>query len=176
MVGAPQKRAAARHLIDKGMCSQRQACRFVGLSGSWARYRARPSSDEADLVERLKELARKRRRGYRLAHQELRRSGVVVNHKRVYRLWRREGLAVPPRRSRKRIRGVAAGRPIEAAGPDAVWCLDFVEDGILSGGKLRVLCVTDADTLACLSSRANHWRSRWAARLARSGSARLWRI
>ena len=151
-MSAPQKKAAVRHLVKEQMCSQRQACRFLGLSRSTARYRVRCRADEADLVERLQEFARKRRRrGYRLAHRQLRREGVVVNHKRVYRLWRREGLAVPPRRCRKRIRATAAARPIEADRPNAVWCLDFVEDGVLSGRKLRVLCVTDEFTRESLA-------------------------
>jgi transposase InsO family protein len=132
------------------MCSQRRACRFVGLSRSSARYQARPKSDEADLVERLKGFARtRRRRGYRLAHRELRRSGMVVNHKRIYRLWEREGLTVPARRCRKRIRNAAPPRPIQADRPDRVWCLDSVEDATLTGGKLRILCVTDSRTRAC---------------------------
>jgi transposase InsO family protein len=108
--------------------------------------------DEPDLVERLKEFARKRRRrGYRLAHRELRRAGVLVNHKRIYRLWRREGLAVPPRRSRKRIRNVSPPRPVTAEAPNAVWCLDFAEDRTLSGTNLRILCVTDEFTRESLS-------------------------
>lgn len=135
------------------MCSQRQACRFLGLSRSTARYRARPKQDEAALVERLKQFAKKRRRrGYRLAHRDMQRAGMVVNHKRVYRLWRREGLAVPPRRhSRKRVRGTAPARLIVAERPNAVWCLDFVEDRVLAGGKLRILCVTDEFTRESLA-------------------------
>jgi putative transposase len=129
------------------MCSERQACRLVGLARSTARYRVRPRADEAQLVERLKDIARKkRRRGYRLAHQELRREGLPVNHKRVHRLWRREGLAVPARRSRKRVRGTARPRDVVAERPNRVWCLDFVEERTLSGGKLRILCVTDEFT------------------------------
>ena len=130
------------------MCSQRQACRFVGLSRSTARYHVRPRADEADLVERLKQFARKgRRRGYRLAHRELHRTGMVVNHKRVYRLWRREGLAVPPRRrSRKRVRGTALPPLVVAHRPNRVWCLDFIEERTLGGRKLRILCVTDEFT------------------------------
>ena len=79
---APQKQAAARHLVASRRCSERQACRFLGLSRSTARYQKRPRADEAELVERLKQFARKRhrqRRGYRLAHQELRRAGLKVN-------------------------------------------------------------------------------------------------
>ena len=107
---------------------------------------------EALLVERLQEFARRRRRrGYRLAHRELRRAGMVINHKRVYRLWREQHLIVPPRRKRKRLRGVAAPRPVTAEQPNAVWCLDFLEEKTLSGGKLRILCVSDEFTREALA-------------------------
>jgi len=76
---------------------------------SSARYQARSREDQKNetlLVERLHEFARtKRRRGYRLVHQELRRDGMHINHKRVHRLWKQEGLSVPARKTYKRIRG-----------------------------------------------------------------------
>lgn len=144
---APQKTAAARHLVVTHRCSQRQACRFVGLSLSTARYQKRIKDDETKLVERLKEFSRKRhRRGYRLVHQELRRAGGLfarINHKRVYRLWHREGLGVPPRRRYKRIRNVSPPREVVSDRPNSIWCLDFVHDSTLSGTKLRILSVTD---------------------------------
>ena len=158
LVTAPQKQAAARHLVASRRCSERQACRFLGLSRSTARYQKRPRADEAELVERLKQFARKRhrqRRGYRLAHQELRRAGLKVNHKRVYRLWRREGLCVPARRRpRKRIRNAAPPREAVADCPNGVWCLDFVEDSTLGGYRLRVLSVTDEFTRESLALEA----------------------
>lgn len=133
-------------------CSQRQACRFVGLSRSSARYESRVRVDEAELVERLYKFAgTRRRRGYRLAHQELRRDGFAVNHKRVYRLWRGAGLNVPPRKSRKRIRGVVTPRPVTARQPNGVWCIDFLEEKTLSGAKLRILCVSDEFTRESLA-------------------------
>jgi len=151
-VSAPQKKAAARHLVQKRLCSERQACRFVGLSRSTARYPMRPRSDEAQLVERLKEFARKRRRrGYRLAHRELRRTGTIINHKRVYRLWKREGLSVPARRSRSRVRRTAPPRSLVADRPNQVWCIDFMEDRTLGGTRLRILCVTDEFTRESLA-------------------------
>jgi transposase InsO family protein len=111
------------------------------------RYTKRPQADEADLVERLKEFARKRRRrGYRLAHQELRRTGgafASINHKRVQRLWRREGLSIPPRRPSKHVRNTAPAREVSADKPNSVWCLDFVQENTLGGAKLRILSVTD---------------------------------
>ena len=74
--------------------SERHACRVVGLSRSSVRYRDRKADDGA-LRERLRQLAGQRRRfGYRRLHVLLRREGTRVNHKRVYRLYREEGLAV----------------------------------------------------------------------------------
>ncbi len=152
-MSAPQKRGFVRLAGTRGL-SERRACRLVGQSRSVARYRARPRRvDEAALVERLKEIARKkRRRGYRLAHRELRRHGWSINHKRVWRLWKREGLSVPPRKNRKRLqRGVCAARGLVADRPNTVWCLDFVEDRTLAGGRLRILCVTDEFTRESLA-------------------------
>ena len=154
LVSAPQQREAAKHLVETGRCSQRQACRIVGLWRSTANYQARRAADEAELVEQLHRFAkRRRRRGYRLAHQELRRSGRKVNHKRVYRLWKREKLNVPPRKKRRRVRQnkEAAPRPLTATAPNTVWCLDFLQDNTLSGGKLRILCVTDEFTRESLA-------------------------
>lgn len=145
-----------RHLVATQRCSQRQACRFIGLSRSTARYKARPRTGEASLVERLKEFAKKRyRRGYRLAHQELRRAGGIfaqVNHKRVHRLWRREGLSVPPRRKRsRRVQHVSMPREVVAEHPNSVWCFDFVQDNTIHGAKLRILSVTDEFTRESLA-------------------------
>ena len=98
---------------------------------------------------------RKRRRGYRLAHQELKKkwamTGKKINAKRVHRLWRREGLSVPPRRRKRRIRGTAPGRKIAADRPNSVWCFDFVEEKTIHGQKLRTFCVSDEFTRESLA-------------------------
>ncbi len=73
--------------------SVRQACRLLGLSFSSFYYRPRLSQNTL-LVERLQQIARKHPRyGYRRACVVVRRA-VVVNHKRVYRLWKQEGLGL----------------------------------------------------------------------------------
>jgi putative transposase len=120
------------------------------------RYRARPAkADEEGLVERLREFANKRRRrGYRLAYQELWRAGITVNHKRVQRLWRQEGLSVPPRRKQKRLRKVSSPREVAAQSPNGVWCLDFVLDSTVNGTKLRILSVSDEWTREVLALEA----------------------
>jgi putative transposase len=83
--------------------SERHACRLLGLGRSTHRYRARKERD-TPLRTRLKELAAKRMRfGYRRLTAMLVREGMPANHKRVYRLYREEGLAMRIRQ-RRRIR------------------------------------------------------------------------
>jgi transposase InsO family protein len=103
-------------------------------------------------VERLQKFARKRRRrGYRLAHRELRRDGFRINHKRVYRLWKQHQLTVPARRSRKKRRSGASVDELVATMPGQIWCLDFLEERTLAGGRVRVLCISDEFTRQSLA-------------------------
>jgi putative transposase len=152
LVAAPQKKRFVVLAKEKGL-SERAACRLVRLSRTAARYRAHPKRyDNDQLVERLKEIARtKRRRGYRLAHRQLRQEGIKVNHKRVHRLWKAAGLSVPARKSRKRLRRTATPRTVVADRPNSVWCIDFAQDRTIHGTKLRILCVTDEFTRESLA-------------------------
>jgi len=140
----PAERRPVVHYVKAEWClSERRACGLVTIGRSTARYRARRSGDQ-ELRERLRELAWERRRfGYRRLHVMLKREGQMVNHKRVYRLYREEGLSV---RKRKRKRVSRAERlPLQVpAGPDQVWCLDFVSDDLFSGRKIRMLNIEDA--------------------------------
>ncbi len=88
--------------------SERRACQLIGLSRSVLRYQPRASVQNTELQAQLVELAQERRRfGYRRLHILLRRAGVQVNHKRIYRLYRAAGLMVKRRRRRH---GVAVER------------------------------------------------------------------
>lgn len=79
----------------------------------------------------------------------LRREGWVVNHKRVYRLYRQEGLCV---RQRGRKRVARERRPAQApTGPNQRWSLDFVSDALSWGRKIRLLTVVDAFTRESLA-------------------------
>lgn len=97
----------------------------------------------------MRELAAQRPRfGYRRLHVLLAREGLVANRKRVYRLYRREGLAVR-RRPRKKLRAVRP-MPLPAPScPDERWAMDFVHDCLANGRKLRMLNVVDAYTREC---------------------------
>lgn len=138
---APQRREAVRKLVTLGL-SERRGCALVGISRSGYEYVAEDSGDE-DLAKDLKEIARKHvRYGYRRAWALLRRAGQRVNLKRVHRLWRKEGLSVPRRRSRKRLRK-GGSVPLLAQFPNHVWTYDFVHDATEDGRKLKILTVVD---------------------------------
>ncbi len=103
------------------------------------------------LGTRLRELAAQRPRfGYRRLHVLLRREGIVVNHKRVERVYREEGLAVR-RRTRKSLPPVLRGRPVPPQRANEQWALDFLQDALASGRKLRVLSVIDTFTREALA-------------------------
>jgi putative transposase len=96
--------------------------------------------------QRLAELARERSRfGYRRLHVLLRREGLVVNHKRVLRLYRLAGLGLR-RQKRKRMPSVARGAPGLPTRPNECWALDFVSDTLAWGRRIRCLTVLDCFT------------------------------
>ena len=130
---------------DEVELSERRACGLVEIDRSSARYRPR-RRDDAPLRQRLRELANQRRRyGYRRLHVLLRREGWVVNHKRVYRLYRAEGLRVG---QRKRKRSAARGR-VPLVAPTRVnqgWSMDFMADALAHGRRFRALNIVDEYT------------------------------
>src|SRR5450755_4603829 len=116
------------------------------------RYRSR-RSDEG-LRARLVELARERPRfGYRRLHVLLQRSGEMVNHKRVQRVYREAGLSIRRKKRKHCMRIGQALRACTAANQE--WALDFVHDAVESGRAIRVLSVVDAYTRECLALEAD---------------------
>lgn len=144
------RREAVARLQERFSVSQRGACRLVGASRSMVRYQRR-SQDDTALRERLRTLARARPRfGYRRLHALLRREGQIVNHKRVYRVYRAAGLAVPQRK-RKRV-AARRGQAVQVGTmPNEHWCLDFMSDSLSTGRRLRTLSVLDTCTREALA-------------------------
>jgi putative transposase len=131
--------------------SERRACRLVGIGRSTLRYRPRVRADEQPLRQRLHELAAVRPRfGYRRLHVLLRREGVIVNHKRVERLYREEGLAVR-RRTRKRVARDGRGRAAVPGRPNQQWGIDFISDALAWGRRIRLFTVVDVFTREALA-------------------------
>jgi putative transposase len=118
------------------------------------RYRRR-RHDDPKLRDRLVALARERRRfGYRRLLIFLRREGFVVNHKRLFRLYREERLMVRKRGGRKRALGTRTPMPVPAL-PNDLWTLDFVSDQLISGRRFRILAIYDVCTRRCLAAIAD---------------------
>ena len=144
MVSAPQRRAGVEYLKKKG-ASERRGCVLVGISRSGFRYKSR-RRDDTEIVERLRKISNKHKRyGYRRAWALLRREGNIVNHKRVYRIWKKEGLSLPKRRPKKRRTGIGEV-PCRAEYPRHVWTYDFVHDACENGRKIKILTVVDEFT------------------------------
>lgn len=149
-----RKRAAVEHLQEKFDASERRACEVVDQPRSTQRYAGQPQEDEPKLVARMLELVRERPRfGYRRITALLRGEGWAVNVKRIYRLWRREGLRVPKKTRKRRGKGTSANachvRRAEHA--DHVWTWDFVFDRTSSGTTLKWLSIVDEYTRECLA-------------------------
>jgi len=129
--------------------SERHACRLLRLARSTHRYRARRNERDVALRARLKELAAKRMRfGYRRLTAMLARERMAANHKRVYRLYREEGLAMRIR-PRRRIRWTGAISSPAATRANERWSIDFVSDCVSTGRVIRMLTVVDDCTREC---------------------------
>jgi putative transposase len=129
--------------------SERHARRLLRLSRSTHRYRSRKAERDRALRVQLKELAAKRMRfGYRRLTVLLVRAGMAVNHKRVYRLYREEGLAMRIRQ-RRRIRWNGVTVSPAATRPNERWSMDFVCDCVSTGQVIRMLTVVDDYTREC---------------------------
>ena len=136
--------------IEEKSYSQRRACGLIGLAPKTYRYASR-RPDDAELRGRLKALASERRRfGYRRLHILLKRDGVALNHKKLFRLYREERLTVRRRGGRKRALGTRAPLALPQ-GSNQRWSLDFVADQLLDGRRFRVLVVVDDFTRECLA-------------------------
>ena len=139
-----------RYLEDQWQLSERRASGLAQVCRATVRYEAHGADDES-VRQRLRELAALRKRfGYRRLCTLLRREGVLVNHKRAYRLYREEGLSLR-RRKRKRLTSEGRGPGELASRPDEVWSLDFVSDCTARSRRLRLLTIVDTFTRESLA-------------------------
>jgi putative transposase len=150
MVTPAAKRDAVAHVRSAFELSERRACRIIGCVRMTVRYCSRRPRD-IELRERLRALAHERRRfGYRRLHVLLRREGFIVNHKRLFRIYREERLMVRRRSGRKRALGTRAPMLVPQW-PNDRWSLDFAADQFIDGRRLRILVVVDDCTRECLA-------------------------
>ncbi|MBU1287328.1 MAG: IS3 family transposase [Alphaproteobacteria bacterium] len=151
-----RRRAAVDHVVEELGVSERRACRVIGQHRSTQRKQPIRRDDEDALTSAIIRLAERfGRYGYRRITALLRNDGWYVNEKRVYRIWRREGLKVPmkqPKRGRLWLNDGSCVR-LRPAHKGHVWSYDFVQDRTHDGRVFRMLCVIDEFTRECLAIR-----------------------
>jgi putative transposase len=138
--------------------SERRVCRAVGQPRSTQQYKPITSEFSERLIARIIELAGKYGRyGYLRITGLLKNEGWIVNHKRVARLWRLEGLKVPkkqPKRGRLWFNDGSCVR-LRPEHKDHVWSYDFVAARLANGRPIRMLNIIDEYTRECLSIAVN---------------------
>ena len=154
MVSPSQKRRAAQGVVRAGLCSERRACRYLGLHRSSHRHPPKlPSDWLLRLHSQIEVLsATYPRLGYRKLVRLLHREGWQVRRKLVQRIRREHGLRVKRWTKRPRRRGKSTGTiPTKAQKVNHVWTWDFIGDRTDNGGKLRILSVLDEYNRECLA-------------------------
>jgi len=143
-VTAPARREAVRRMTTLGL-SERHALRVVGMSASSLRYQPAPDRNGA-LREEIVSLAHRHRRyGAGMIYLKLRQRGLVVNHKRIERLYTEARLQVR-RRKRKKV-PVGERQPLVRPGKaNEVWSMDFVFDRSAEGRSIKCLTIVDDAT------------------------------
>jgi len=128
--------------------SERRCCAALRFHHSSQRYRS-SRDDQAPLRLRIREIAAVRvRYGYPRIHILLRRESWVVNRKRVYRLYRQEGLSLTADAARD---GGAPDGGATATRPNEQWSMDFVSDALFDGCRIRALTLVDNYTREALA-------------------------
>jgi putative transposase len=142
-------------VCQKLQVAERRACQVLGQARATQRYKAIPAGDEKKLTEDIIALATKYGRyGYRRITALLNnKHGWRVNHKRVERIWRREGLKVfkkQPRRGRLWLNDGSCIR-LRPEHKDHVWSYDFMIDHTADGRPFKILNIIDEFTRECLA-------------------------
>ena len=144
------------HVRSRLPVSERRACTVIGQARATQRRRPEVRDDEAALTSAIERLAtRYGRYGYRRIRRLLVDEGWRVNVKRVYRIWRREGLKVPskqPKRGRLWLNDGSCVR-LRPERPNHVWRYDFVTTWTHDGRPVRLLCLIDEYTREALAIR-----------------------
>jgi len=146
--------AARREVVEfikSRNLSERRGCVLTGSNRKSHRCRQR-RRPERKLPGRIRQLAMKHPRfGYRRIWACLKREGIKINVKKVYRLWKLESLGLPKKRPSKRRAKPIVGILPKAEKANQVWTYDFVFDQTLSGKSLKMLTLIDEYTRECLA-------------------------
>lgn len=139
-----RSRAMVDHLRTAWRVSARRACAVLKAPRSTYHYPSRRGA-QAELRKRMREIAETRvRYGYRRIHVLLRREGWAVNAKRVWRLYRLEGLQLRSKVPKRKVSAKLRQDRAVAAAPNEIWAMDFLSDQLFDGTRIRVLTIVDA--------------------------------
>ena len=155
MVSPAQKKQAVAYVVDQRLCSERRACRYLGVHRSTYRYPVKsPLPQQVQLHQRIVSLSwQYPRYGYRRIRAIFEREGWSVSRKQVQRIRRKEGLKVHPKPQRIPRQGVSTGLPTQATHRNHVWTWDFIFDRTDKGSTLKMLTMLDEYTRQCLAIR-----------------------
>ncbi|MDD3021922.1 MAG: IS3 family transposase [Alphaproteobacteria bacterium] len=154
-----RRREAVIYAQQKLGVTERRACAALGQSrGLQRRKKIRPDDEAALTADIIRLASQYGRYGYKRITALLRVEGWQVNHKRVERIWRQEGLKVPAKHKKKGRLYLNDGSCIRLrpCWPNHVWAYDFVADQLKDGTKIRTLTVIDEYTRECLSLRTGY--------------------
>ena len=131
--------------------SERKVCQILQCHRSTYRYQS-VADEQAALRIRIRDLAQARvSYGYRRLHVLLQREGWKVNHKRVYRLYRQEGLLMRHRRHKRHVSACRRIERITAHRPNESWSMDFMSDELYNGQRIKLLTLVDNYTRESLA-------------------------
>src|SRR5512139_1215919 len=154
LLSPSRRRKVVMWVCESLRISQRQACRVLGQARSTQRQERGVLGEEERLVSRMITLATQYGRyGYRRITALLRAEGWRVNHKRVERIWRQEGLKVPqkqPKRGRLWLNEGSCIR-LRPERKNHVWSYDLMAARTQDGRAFRILTILDEYTRECLS-------------------------
>ncbi len=154
MVSPRQRRDAVAWAEGTSQLSQRRACRALGVRRNLVRYVSQKPPEEL-LRHRLRQLATERVTfGARRLHAVLRREGSTANHKKVRRLYLKEGLQLKPRRRRRRKAGTTRELRTVPTRPNERWAMDFMYDVLHGGTPIRIFTLVDVCTRECVALHA----------------------
>ncbi|MDP5358915.1 MAG: IS3 family transposase [Paracoccaceae bacterium] len=153
LLSPSRRRQCIDHVRQTLSVSERRVCRTLGQHRSTQRKVPRGLPDEERLTEDIIALTEEfGRYGYRMITGMLNNSGWHVNHKRVERIWRREGLKVPQKQPKKGRLWLNDGSCVRLRPerPNHVWSYDFVQDRTHDGRVYRTLNIIDEFTKEAL--------------------------
>ena len=144
------KRKATRRLIGSFGLSKNKACKIIDIRRATFDYKSRREPD-TELRKLLIEIAHKRRRfGSPRLHIMIRRKGIIVNHKKIERIYQEEKLQIRKRKKKKMTGFLRVPAPIPER-PNQRWSMDFMSDSFCTGRRFRTFNVLDDYTRECIA-------------------------